>query len=197
MGVILMAKIAYVRVSTIEQNTDRQEVALQQIGIDKYFTEKVSGKNANRPELKKMLEYIREGDSLYIESISRLARSTKDLLNIVAQLKQKGVELVSLKENIDTSTPQGKFMLTVFGALAELERENTLQRQREGIEVAKAQGKHLGRPKAEIPKGFEEVYLKWKGGKITAVEAMRLLGLTKTTFYKLIKQYEGKNDRFL
>ena len=192
-----MAKIAYVRVSTIEQNTDRQEVALQQIGIDKYFTEKVSGKNANRPELKKMLEYIREGDSLYIESISRLARSTKDLLNIVAQLKQKGVELVSLKENIDTSTPQGKFMLTVFGALAELERENTLQRQREGIEVAKAQGKHLGRPKAEIPKGFEEVYLKWKGGKITAVEAMRLLGLTKTTFYKLIKQYEGKNDRFL
>lgn len=118
-----MSKIAYIRVSTFEQNTERQEVALKEIGMDKYYIEKVSGKNTERAEFKKMMEYVREGDTLYIESISRLARSTKDLLNIVEQLKNKKVEMVSLKENIDTHTPQGKFMLTIFGALAELERE--------------------------------------------------------------------------
>jgi DNA invertase Pin-like site-specific DNA recombinase len=187
-----LPKIAYVRVSTFEQNTERQEVALKEIGMDKYYIEKVSGKNAGRPELKKMMDYLREGDTLYIESISRLARSTKDLLNIVEQLKGKKVDLISLKENIDTHTPQGKFMLTIFGALAELERENILQRQREGIQVAKANGKHFGRPQAGFPKDFENIYVQWKSGKIKAVEAFKTLKLKKTTFYKLIKQYESK-----
>ncbi len=185
-----MANVAYVRVSTQEQHTDRQEVALKDFNIEKYFTEKISGKNADRPELKKLLEYVREGDTLYIESISRLARSTKDLLNIVEQLKAKGVELVSLKENIDTHTPQGKFMLTIFGALAELERENTLQRQREGIEVAKLKGVQFGRPAAAFPKDFEKVYKEWKQGKCSAVKSMQTLKLKKTTFYKLVKTYE-------
>jgi len=187
-----LARIAYVRVSTIDQNTERQEIALKEIGIDKYFIEKVSGKKAERPELKNMLEYVREGDTLYIESISRLARSTKDLLNIVEQLKNKKVELVSLKEKIDTHTPQGKFMLTVFGALAELEVENTLQRQKEGIQVAKANGKRFGRPQIDMPKEFIDVYAEWKVGNITAVEAFKALKLKKTTFYKLVKRYENQ-----
>ncbi len=185
-----MSKVGYVRVSTADQNTDRQEIALDEIGMNKYFIEKISGKNTDRPEFKKMMEYLREGDVLYIESISRLARSTKDLLNIVEILKQKKVELVSLKESIDTSTPQGKFILTVFGALAELERENTLQRQREGISVAKNKGVHFGRPKAQIPKDFNKYYTDWKNGSITAVEVIKTLKLKKTTFYKLVKQHE-------
>lgn len=185
-----MSKIAYIRVSSVDQHTDRQEIALNEIGMDRYFIEKASGKNTDRPEFKRMMEYIREGDTLYIESISRLARSTKDLLNIVERLKQKGVAIVSLKENIDTNTPQGKFILTVFAALAELERENTLQRQREGIEAAKMKGKHFGRPITEIPKDFEKVYKEWKAGNIKAVQAFNLLKLKKTTFYKIIKKYE-------
>ena len=138
-----MPKIGYIRVSSNEQNTDRQEFALSNMGIDKLFTEKISGKTMNRPELKKMLEYIREGDILYIESISRLARSTRDLLSIVQQLQDKKVELISLKEHIDTTTAQGRFVLTIFAALSELERESILQRQREGIEAARMKGKNL------------------------------------------------------
>lgn len=190
MGRGTLSKIAYIRVSTFEQNTERQEVALKEIGMDKYYIEKVSGKNTERSEFKKMMEYVREGDTLYIESISRLARSTKDLLNIVEQLKNKKVEMVSLKENIDTHTPQGKFMLTIFGALAQLERENILQRQQEGIQVAKANGKRFGRPLVGMPKDFETVYDDWKNGKLTAVEAFKALKLKKTTFYKLVKLHE-------
>ena len=89
-----------------------------------------------------MLEYVREGDTLYIESISRLGRSTRDLLNIIDVLQRKQVTLVSSKENIDTNTPQGRFVLSIFAALSELEREQTLQRQREGIAIAKSQGKY-------------------------------------------------------
>ena len=190
-----MSKIAYVRVSTLEQNTECQEVALKEIRIDKYYIEKVSGKNTERLELKKMMEYIRGGDTLYVESISRLARSTKDLLNIIEQLKKKNVDMISLKEDIDTHTPQGKFMLTVFGALAELERENMLQRQKEGILVTKANGKRFGRPFIEIPKDFENIYTEWKNDSIKAVEAIKLLKLKKTTFYKLIKIYESKINK--
>jgi len=186
-----MSKIGYIRVSTTEQNTDRQEIALNAIGIDKYFVEKASGKTTERLEFKKLMDYIREGDILYIESISRLARSTKDLLNIVEQLKHKGVGLVSLKESIDTNTPQGKFVLTIFGALAELERESTLQRQREGIAAAKLKGKHLGRRPIEIPRDFEKVYSEWKEGKIKAVQAYTELKLKKSTFYKIVNKFKA------
>jgi DNA invertase Pin-like site-specific DNA recombinase len=185
-----MSNIAYIRVSSMDQHTDRQEIALCEFKINRYFIEKVSGKDTDRSEFKKMMEYVRDGDTLYIESISRLARSTKDLLNIVEQLKLKGVELVSLKENIDTKTPQGKFMLTVFGALAELERENTLQRQKEGIYAAKKRGVNFGRPNIEKPKEFEKIYAQWKLGNIKAVKAFDLLNLRKTTFYKIVKQHE-------
>lgn len=187
-----MAKIGYIRVSSLEQHTDRQELALKQCGVDKLFIEKASGKSTKRVQLKNMLEYIREGDALYIESISRLARSTKDLLSIVKQLQDKKVDLVSLKESIDTSTPQGRFMLTVFGALSELERESTLQRQREGIEAAHLKGKKFGRPRIEKPKDWDRVIVLWKSGEITAVEAMKRLELNRGTFYRRVNEMDSR-----
>lgn len=183
-----MAKIGYIRVSTVDQKTDRQEIALSKLEIEKIFIEKISGKNSNRPELKKMLEYVREGDILYIESISRLARSTRDLLSIVEQLQNKKVELISLKENIDTTTAQGRFILTIFGALSELERESILQRQREGIAAARLNGKQFGRPKIQRHKDWDKVITIWKKGEITAIEAMNRLNMNRGTFYRRIKE---------
>ena len=137
-------KIGYIRVSTQEQNTIRQEVMMKELGVEELYLDKASGKNTDRPQLKKMMEYVRRGDTVIVESISRFARNTRDLLELIEQLTAKGVEFISKKEAIDTSTPTGKFMLTVFGAVAELEREYILQRQREGIEIAKQQGKYKG-----------------------------------------------------
>ena len=133
-------KIGYIRISTADQNTARQELLMEQLGVDEVYIDRMSGKNTNRPELKKMMEYVRRGDTVIVESISRFARNTRDLLELVEKLSAKGVEFVSKKETIDTTTPTGKFMLTVFGAVAELEREYILQRQREGIAIAKANG---------------------------------------------------------
>ena len=144
-------KIEYIRVSTQEQNTMRQEVLMESLGVDEVYIDRMSGKNTNRPELQKMMEYVRKGDTVIVESISRFARNTRDLLELVEQLTAKGVEFVSRKEAIDTTTPTGKFMLTVFGAVAELEREYILQRQREGIAIAKEQGKYKGRRPIEAP----------------------------------------------
>jgi DNA invertase Pin-like site-specific DNA recombinase len=113
---------------------------MRELGVDEVFVDRMSGKNTNRPELVRMMEYVRHGDAVIVEAISRFARNTRDLLELVERLTAKGVEFVSKKEAIDTSTPTGKFMLTVFGAVAELEREYILQRQREGIAIAKRQG---------------------------------------------------------
>jgi len=132
-----MSKIGYIRVSTEHQEAARQQEIMGDYQVDRIFSEKLSGANTDRPQLKAMLDYVREGDTLFIESISRLGRSTKDLLNIIDALTEKGVSLISHKENIDTDTPAGKFMLTVFAALSQLEREQLKQRQREGIEIAK------------------------------------------------------------
>lgn len=179
-------KIGYIRVSTQEQNTIRQEVMMEQLGVEELYIDKASGKNTDRPQLKKMMEYVRRGDIVIVESISRFARNTRDLLNLMEQLSAKGVEFVSKKEAIDTTTPTGKFMLTVFGAVAELEREYILQRQREGIEIAKQQGKYKGRKPLSLP-GFQEMVIRWKRGEITAVEACRRLGMSKATFYRKVK----------
>ena len=152
--------VAYVRVSTIEQNEERQIEALKTHNIDKWFIEKISGKNTNRPELKSMIEFVREGDIIYIHSLDRLARSTKDLLDIVEKLQSKKVHLVSNKENIDTTTATGKLMLTMIAAIAEFERANMLERQREGIAIAKAEGKYKGRKSIGYPDNWEETYNK-------------------------------------
>ena len=180
-------KIGYIRVSTQEQNTMRQEALMEALGVDEVYIDRLSGKNTNRPELQKMMEYVRKGDTVIVESISRFARNTRDLLELVEQLTAKGVEFVSKKEAIDTTTPTGKFMLTVFGAVAELEREYILQRQREGIAIAKEQGKYKGRKPIVSPE-FEQVTAKWRSGTITAAEAMRTLNVSKSTFYRRIKQ---------
>ena len=134
-------KVAYIRVSTEEQNEARQLEAMKNKGIERYFTEKVSGKDTKRPKLQEMLEFVREGDEIYIHDFSRLARSTKDLLEIVELLNQKKVILKSNKENLDTSTPTGKLMLTMIGAINEFERQNLLERQKERNSNSKARGK--------------------------------------------------------
>ena len=183
-----MSRIGYARVSTERQCLDRQSDALGALGLDRVFTDKASGKDANRPGLVEMLGYLREGDTLVVESISRLARSVRDLLSIVEQLERKRVAFISLKEAIDTSTAQGKFILVVFAALAELERSTIRQRQREGTQAAQARGRSMGRPKAEYPADWDQVYAEWQAGKLTAGAAMRRLGLRHTTFYKLARQ---------
>lgn len=180
-------KIGYIRVSTAEQNTIRQEVLLKELGVDELFIDKASGKNTDRPELKRMLTYVRQGDTVIVESISRFARNTRDLLDLIAQFSDKQVEFISKKEAIDTTTPTGKFMLTIFGAVAELEREYILQRQHEGITIAKAQGKYKGRKPIVHPE-FDKVVTRWKSGNMTAVEAMRRLNMKPSTFYRKVRE---------
>lgn len=187
-------KIGYARVSTAEQNIARQIMYLKNIGItdDAIFIDKISGKDLKRPQLEKMLAFIRKGDTLYVESLSRLARSIRDLLAIIDMLKDKGVEFVSQKENFDTSTPQGRLVLTIFAALSEFERELLLQRQAEGIIVAKQEGKYKGRKPIQIDeKKFKVEYDKWKAGKQTAKETMLRLGLKPNTFYKWVKVFDA------
>ena len=180
-------KIGYIRVCTEEQNTARQEVLLRELDVDELFIDKASGKNADRPELTRMMNYVRRGDTVIVESISRFARNARDLLDLVERLTEKQVEFVSRKEAIDTTTPTGKFMLTVFGAVAELEREYILQRQREGIAIAKHNGVYKGRKPIQPPE-LEKVIVKWRRGEITAAEAMRQLGISRSTFYRKVKR---------
>ena len=184
-------KVAYIRVSTVEQNEARQMEAMKGFDIDKYFIEKKSGKNTtDRPQLQAMLNFVREGDTVYIHSLDRLARSTQDLLNIVEQLQAKGVELHSDKEAIDSNTPTGKLMLTMIAAINQFERENLLERQREGIAIAKEQGKYKGRKQVK-PEAWEEAYSKYKAREIKSVsELAKVLGISRPTVYKLIEQEE-------
>lgn len=181
--------LAYVRVSTVEQNEERQIEALKKFNIEKWFTEKVSGKNMDRPKLQEMLDFCREGDTIYIHDFSRLARSTKDLLDIVERLKEKGVHLVSNKENIDSSTPQGKLMLTMIAAIYEFERENMLERQREGITIAKREGKFKGRKPLELD-DFDKYYELYVSRQITKSEMARKLNISRPTLDKMIKAKE-------
>lgn len=180
--------IAYIRVSTLEQNTESQFEILKQYKIDKYFEEKISAKNTNRPKLMEMLDYVRNGDTVYVKDFSRLARSTKDLLEILEKLENKGVKLVSNKENLDTSTPAGKLMVTMLGAIYEFERANLLERQKDGIAVAKRERKYKGRKKISKPGNWQEVYSDWSCRKITAKKACELLKLKTNTFYNFVKE---------
>ena len=180
-------KVAYIRVSTEEQNDSYQRDLLAD--CEKIFAEKKSGKDAERPQLKAMLDFVREGDCVKVVSISRLARNTKDLLTIIDTLTNKGVSFVSLNENIDTSTASGKFMLTVFGAMYQMEREYLLEKQREGIRVAKAAGKYTGKPRLEIDEdAFRKECKKWRNGEQTATEAMKHLNIKPNTFYRRVKE---------
>ena len=182
-------RVAYVRVSTAEQNEERQLEALEHFGIERWYTEKVSGKNTNRPKLQEMLDFVREGDVVYVHDLSRLARSTKDLLSIVEQLGAKGVQLVSNKESIDTQTAAGKLMLTMIGAIAEFERQNLLERQREGIEIAKRAGKYRGGHTKEINKDdWQKNLFLYKTREINKSQFAERLHISRPTLDKLLRK---------
>lgn len=182
-------KIGYVRVSTEGQNTQRQEVMMQELGVEQIYIDKASGKDIARPQLQEMLRFARQGDIIIVESISRFARNTKDLLELLEQLERKGVAFISKKEAIDTTTPTGRFMLTVFAAVAELEREYILQRQKEGITIAKQQGKYKGRP--PIPRvRLQGALDEYRAGRINAKEAIQKMGIGKSSFYRILKETE-------
>lgn len=180
-------RIGYARVSTAEQHVERQKQILQELGAEKTFVDVCSGKNTDRPALREMLNFARDKDVIICESISRLARNTRDLLELTDKLAEQGVGFVSQKENIDTTTPTGKFILTVFGAIAELEREYILQRQAEGIAIAKANGVYKGRKPLDCP-DFDKVYQQVELGKISATEAFRQLNVSKSTYYRRLRE---------
>lgn len=184
-------KVAYVRVSTVEQNEERQIEGLKKHGIDKWYIEKISGKNADRPELQKMLSELRPGDVVHVHDFSRLARSTKDLLDIVENLNGRNIHVVSNKENIDTNTNSGKLMLTMFAAIYEFERTNMLERQAEGIEIAKREGayKNCGRKKKEAPEGFEDLLKQYVDGEISKVQLAVMLNISRPTLNRILKEY--------
>lgn len=190
----MQMRIAYVRVSTIDQNEERQIEALKKHDIEKWFIEKISGKNTDRPKLKELLDYAREGDTIYIHDFSRLARSTKDLLDLVDMFNDKGITLVSNKENIDSNTPTGKLMLTMIGAIAEFERTNLLERQREGIEIAKREKRYKGRKPVKI-QNFEEHYNKYMRREISKSALAKELNISRPTLDKLITDYK-KSDSY-
>ena len=185
--------IAYVRVSTAEQNETRQKEALKKYDIDKWFIEKASGKDTNRPRLQEMLEYIREDDTVYVEEFARLGRSTADLLNTVQQIEDVGAKFVSLKENFDTKTPTGKLQMTMMAAIAEFERSMILERQREGIAIAKREGKYKGRKAVSVPNigTYYDKYMRRKGTKVSIAHE---LGISRTTLDKLFREYERSSD---
>ena len=183
--------VFYARVSTEQQNEARQIVTAEEIKAEKIFLDKLSGKDTNRPELKHMLDYVREGDTVVVSEISRLARNTKDLLTLIEQLEKKKVGFRSLKEQLDTTTPQGRFVLTIFAALSELEREMIRQRQAEGIAVAKSSGKYKGRRAIEVDeKNFRTVCVDWQAGRRTAKSIAKQFGFSMPIFYKFIHKYD-------
>jgi DNA invertase Pin-like site-specific DNA recombinase len=179
--------VGYVRVSTLDQNVDRQIEILQEAGVEKIFQEKVSGKDTNRPQLQEMLKYLREGDTLIVESFSRLARNTRDLLNIVEELSKNKVKFVSKKETIDTDTVAGKFMLTVFAGISELERGYLKERQMEGIRIAQKKGKYKGRPPIPEDK-WNELWELVKIGDLTKKGMARRLGINVSYLYTLVNK---------
>lgn len=183
--------IAYVRVSTVDQNEERQVKALKEKNIDKWYIEKVSAKDTNRPKLQEMLDYVRQGDKVYIKDFSRLARSTKDLLDILEQLEEKGVSLISLNEDLDTSTSTGKLLVTMIAAINEFERNNLLERQKEGIAIAKEKGVYKGRQPIKIKENkFVDLYEEMEKGYITKIEMAEKLNISRSTLYRRIKEYE-------
>ena len=191
-----MATYGYVRVSSADQCEDRQIIAMQKLGVPSVnvYIDKQSGKNTARPGLQKLMSVIKSGDTVIVESISRFARNTRDLLELVEKLSAKGVEFVSQKEHIDTSTPSGRFMLTVFAAMSEWERDIIRQRQAEGIKAAKMRGVQFGRPVKKPPADFVETVKLWEREKITFKQVLERTGLKQATFYNRLREYRSSKQ---
>lgn len=175
--------VGYIRVSTIEQNVDRQIALMKQKGCEKIFTDKVSGKSReNREQLKNMLDFIRDGDTVWVSEYARLGRNTLDLLEIVKEIEKKGATLISDKEQIDTGTASGKLFLTILAGISEFERLMILSRQKEGIEIAKAKGVYKGKKAKELI-GIEDAYKKWKKREIGITEIAKQYKVSRQTIY--------------
>lgn len=181
--------IAYVRVSTTDQNEARQNEALNKYNIDKWYVEKITGKDTNRPKLIKMLDFIREDDTVYVEEFSRLGRSTQDLLDIVQHIENKGAKFISIKENFDTKTPAGRLQMTMMAAIAEFERSMILERQREGIAIAKKEGKYKGRKKIKRT-DIDIHYDRYMSRKASKTQIANELGISRNTLTRLFNEYE-------
>lgn len=187
----------YERISTIRQDVRRQEIAFEGLKIDRKYIDKLSGKDKDRPQLNKLMLEAKKGDTIYVESVSRLGRNVDDLRYLVDFFIEKGVTINFIKEGFTTKGNSYKFMLTILGAVAEMERDLTLDRIAMGVEKAKLygtkSGKPFGRPnREEFPKDFEKYYKKWKDGDITGLEFAKLIEVSKSTLYRYIKLKEGK-----
>lgn len=204
MVLIMGINFGYIRVSTKEQNLDRQFTALQPYVTDeKYiYSDKASGKDMEREGFQNMLKAMREGDTLYIKSIDRLGRNKQQIKDYLEYFKKEGirVKIIDLPTTMQ-DVPAGQewvidminnIIIEVYTSIAQQERETIRQRQREGIDVAKSKGKHLGRPVMELPKEWDKLYKEWKDGKIKAVEFMDKVEMKKATFYKKVKEYESR-----
>ena len=179
--------VGYIRVSSTDQNEERQKVALAPFNIDKYYIEKISAKNTNRPKLQEMLDFCRDGDTIYIQDFSRLARNVQDLLQLIDFFAKKNVQLISTKEQLDTASPAGKLMLTIMGAINEFERTMILERQKEGIAIAKSKGVYKGsKPVVIDPKLWEIHHQRYLSREISKTELAKILKISRPTLYKLL-----------
>lgn len=179
----------YARVSTQQQDLSRQLDLLNKYNCIEILTEKMSGTKTNRPELMRLKDKVRQGDTIIIESFSRLGRSTRDLIDLVDYFKNKGVKLISSKENFDTNTPQGNLMLTVFEAFSQFERDIIVQRTKEGLESARARGRKGGRPKVK-ERNIEKALKLYNSKEYSISEIVSMSGISQATLYRYIrKQY--------
>ena len=173
----------YARVSTQQQDLIRQLDMLKQYNCIEVLTEKISGVKAERPELNRLKDKVRPGDSIVIESFSRLGRSTRDLIELVEHFENKGVKLISIKENFDTATPQGKLMLTVFQAFSQFERDLIVQRTKEGLESARARGRKGGRPRVKDSRINKALKL-YDSKEYSISEIVEMTGVSQATLYR-------------
>ena len=187
----------YERVSTTEQNLGRQRERLLQAGVEAehIFSDKISGKDMNRPNLKNLLSHLREGDELVVLSLDRLGRNSRDIITLVDNLRSKGIKLRLLDMDIDSDSPVGKLIIAIMAELAEVERLNILERQRQGLELAKAEGRKNGRPRKELDeKEFNRIYEKYLRNEISVTDASKLLCISRATFYRRVEEFEGKRQ---
>ena len=180
----------YARVSTQDQELARQIDALTNYGVNEIFTEKMTGTKAHRPQLDALKNKLREGDTVVIESLSRLGRSTKDLLNLIDEWNKQGIKLISLKESIDTDTATGKLLVTVLSAISQFERDITVQRTNEGLQAARARGRKGGRPKADSKKVDQAIRM-YNSKAHSIREITSLCGISQATLYREIKKQAG------